>query len=143
MVGEEALAAAQWVEGALQLRVVAGHETHVAAAASVTFVALLVLLLWELCAHVRRRCEHLSLQLGASSGRRSNQRARKRPAGVPGTAWHFTGCRSRGGPTDLLLLYALCPCRGVAPPGGSLASGRFTLSGCDAAEWFQRRSGEN
>jgi len=29
-------------------------------------------------------------KLNASSGRRSGQRARKRPAGVPGTAWHFT-----------------------------------------------------
>jgi len=29
-----------------------------------------------------------------SSGRRLGQRARKRPAGVPGSAWqHFTGCR--------------------------------------------------
>ena len=37
------------------------------------------------------------------SGRRSGQRARKRPAGVLGTAWHFTGCRSRGSPTHYSL----------------------------------------
>ena len=26
--------------------------------------------------------------------------ARKRPAGVPGSAWHVTGCRSRSSPTS-------------------------------------------
>ena len=31
-------------------------------------------------------------------GRRSGQRARRRPAGVAGTAWHIRGCRSRGSP---------------------------------------------
>ena len=30
------------------------------------------------------------------------QRVRKRPAGVPGTAWHLTGCRSRGSSTYVL-----------------------------------------
>ena len=36
----------------------------------------------------------------ACSGRRSGQRARKRPAGVlPGLAWRFTGGRSCGSPT--------------------------------------------
>ena len=59
MVGEEALTAAQWVESALQLRLTAGRETPVAAAASLTLVALLALLLWELCAHIRRRCEYI------------------------------------------------------------------------------------
>jgi len=34
-------------------------------------------------------------KLGASSWRRSGQRARQRPAGVPVSAWRFTGCRSR------------------------------------------------
>ena len=42
-------------------------------------------------------------RLGASPGRRSGQRACKSALlerwGVPGSAWHFTGCRSRGSPT--------------------------------------------
>jgi len=47
--------------------------------------------------------------LGASPGRCSGQRARKRPAGVPGSAWHFTGCRSCGSP-HLLTTYLLTYC---------------------------------
>ena len=43
-------------------------------------------------------------KLDASCGRRSGQRARKRPAGSAGhTACHFTGCRSRGIPTYVLM----------------------------------------
>jgi len=58
-----------------------------------------------LCTHgnVPQMHQHQS-KLGTSSGKRSGQRARKRPAGVPGSAWRFTGCRSR---SRLHLLSAL------------------------------------
>jgi hypothetical protein len=43
------------------------------------------------------RCDPLGRNrgsgLGAFFGRRSGQRARNRSAGVPGSPWHFTGCR--------------------------------------------------
>lgn len=44
----------------------------------------------------------LQSKLGASSERRWGQRARKRPAGVPRTPLHFTGCRSCGCPAYYL-----------------------------------------
>jgi len=40
-----------------------------------------------------------------SFGKRSGQRARKRPAGVPGSAWRSTGCHCRGSPTYLPLYH--------------------------------------
>jgi len=47
----------------------------------------------------RHRNPNSHTELDACSGRRSGQRARERPAGVPGLAWRFAGCRPRGSPT--------------------------------------------
>ena len=51
-------------------------------------------------------CEFANADTERCSGPKSTlppggscQRARKRPAGMPGSAWRFTGCRSRGSPT--------------------------------------------
>jgi hypothetical protein len=53
----------------------------------------------------RRCCVHFpSCEFGASSGRGSGRRARKRHVGVSDSAWHLTGCRFRGSPTHLFAL---------------------------------------
>jgi hypothetical protein len=63
--------------------------------------------------HARERyrtCISTKSKLGASSERRSGQRAHKRHAvgrWVPGSAWHFTCCHSRGSPT---YYFRLCTC---------------------------------
>jgi hypothetical protein len=94
----------------------------------------------SVCVSYRLLCDGASLgrvcgspfrRSGASSGRRLGQRARKRPAGVPGSAWCFTGCGSRGSPicfqrSDFIqeapgpIVVSHCPAWHSASTGGVL-----------------------
>ena len=66
-------------------------------------------------------------ELGASSRRRSGQQARKRPAGVSGTAWHFTGTSPLPWQPHLLTTVCVCvvACRWVPSSARFVALGSY------------------
>jgi hypothetical protein len=51
----------------------------------------------------RDTSESPSRMLHTPSGERSSHRAHKRPAGVPGSTWHFTGCSKAAPPTTRMI----------------------------------------
>ena len=72
-------------------------------------------------------------------GRRSGQRAHKRPAGMLGLAGHFTGCRSPGSPTYCSRILSARPAGAVLELSGhSLFTARETGGGVGGRQGLWR-----